>query len=94
MDDLNTYEMRCAAVRVIRAFGHVVTDRRVLRGMERAAFILPVPEHCRPRKSRYYYVETAPGWPPGKAFEYKGQFFALRYASGCFFPFVHHVECK
>ncbi len=77
-----------------------VTSRRILNRMEKAGHIAPVPEHCRPKKEKYYYVNEIPG--KDRKFEFEGKKYQITYnlvyCAGCFFPFVeemnHEVNVK
>lgn len=66
-----------------------VTSRRLLNQMEKAGHIAPVPEHCRPKKEKYYYVDTIPGKPTH--FKFRDHVYLIEYRDGCFFPFVYKV---
>ena len=64
----------------------IITDKKLLKEMEKAKHISPVSKQFRPKKGKYYYVDEILGNP--SKFSFNGKDYQIEYLDGCFFPFV------
>lgn len=76
----------------------LITDHRVLAGMERAGFIIrdgkpgDTTRHWTGARAKVVTVDAGPKlkhW--GEVFDYKGKPYQIRYFDGCMSPFVCYV---
>ena len=64
----------------------IITNKKLLKEMEKAGHIGPVPILFRPKKGNYFYVDEIVGNP--SEFNFDGKDYKIQYMDGCFFPFV------
>ena len=69
--------------------GNIISDKRSLKGMNKAGFIVwPIDKDS----SKFSYVDKPEDRPSYfEIFKYKSKYYTIKYFDGCFNPFVIHL---